>query len=230
MEGTHTFPSTYRMAASLLQSWCGLYIISAVFPNISSSKRMGNCAGQYSNCTDTQVGVQLQPPLPLDENVRQAAQKHLEQRYLELTPEQVSGPTHKAGHITRSIFINTSLWNEPAMAPTAVVPTLPEKRGAECGYQQLELGDEEQLARYPVLQAIRSGIKLDAESYTRGSYQTVPIVPGAYAFDLVVLCTVLCHPCCAYGHSFAPKSFSSTTLAHNSTQLHTMAASEASRY
>ena len=64
------------------------------------------------------------------------------------------------------------------MAPTAVVPTLPEKRGAPCGYQQLELGDEEQLARYPVLQAIRSGIKLDSESYTRGSFQTVPILPG----------------------------------------------------
>jgi hypothetical protein len=121
----------------------------------------------------------MQPPLPLPVEVTQAAQKHLERRYLTLTPEQVAGPTHQAAYLTRCIFIDTPLWEEPAMAPTAVVPTLPEKRGAPCGYQQLELGDEEQLARYPVLQAIRSGIKLDSESYTRGSYQTVPIVPGA---------------------------------------------------
>lgn len=74
--------------------------------------------------------------------------------------------------------MDTTLWTEPALAPTAVIPKLPEKRGASCGYEQLELGDEEQLARYPVLQAIRSGMKLDTESYSRGNYQTVPIVPG----------------------------------------------------
>ena len=74
--------------------------------------------------------------------------------------------------------MDTTLWTEPALAPTAVVPKLPEKRNASCGFEQLELGDEDQLARYPVLQAIRSGIKLDTESYTRGNYQTVPIVPG----------------------------------------------------
>lgn len=85
---------------------------------------------------------------------------------------------HRAAYPTRCFFVDTTLWTEPALAPTAVIPKLPESRGAACGYEQLELGDEEQLARYPVLQAIRSGIKLDTESYTRGNYQTVPIVPG----------------------------------------------------
>lgn len=120
----------------------------------------------------------MQPPLPHSKDVTTAASQYLRNEYVSLRADRVCGPVHRAAYPTRCFFVDTTLWTEPALAPTAVIPKLPEKRDAGCGYEQLELGDEEQLARYPVLQAIRSGMKLDTESYTRGNYQTVPIVPG----------------------------------------------------
>jgi hypothetical protein len=120
----------------------------------------------------------IQPELALEEDPSKAALDYLQKKYLDLTPESLCGPPHKIAHPNRCFFVDATLWTAPALAPTAVVPTLPHTSNAECGFQQLELGDEEQPARYPVVQAIRSGISLDTETYTRGSYHTVPIVPG----------------------------------------------------
>jgi hypothetical protein len=104
---------------------------------------------------------------------------YLSAKHLDVSPAFLCGPPHRAAHPARCFFVDPTLWTTPALAPTAVVPTLPESSAAESGFKQLELGDEEVIARYPVLQAVRSGISLDAQSYTRGSHTTIPIVPGA---------------------------------------------------
>lgn len=135
----------------------------------------------FSTCKQafTTLDRAVQPELALPKEPPTPALDHICNRYLRTTPEAICGSVAAAAHPTRCFFVDATLWTTPALAPTAVVPTLPASAAAECGYQQLELGDEEQLARYPVLQAMRSGISLDAESYTKGSYHTVPIVPGA---------------------------------------------------
>jgi hypothetical protein len=122
----------------------------------------------------------MQPDVILEEEPSTPALDYISERYSHNSPEAICGPVHKTAHPTRCFFLDASLWTTPALAPTAVVPTLPVSNTEECGFQQLELGDEEQLARYPVLQAMRSGISLDAESYTKGSYHTLPIVPGVH--------------------------------------------------
>ena len=121
----------------------------------------------------------MQTDLELEEDPATAPLRLLTAKHLDTSPAALCGPPHKVAHPNRCFFIDSTLWTAPALAPTAVVPTLPETSAGECGFRQLELGDEEQLARYPVLQALRSGISLDSESYTRGSYHTVPVVPGA---------------------------------------------------
>jgi hypothetical protein len=137
----------------------------------------------------------LQPDLVLEDDPAGAPLRHLVARHLDRSPAALCGPPHKAAHPNRCFFIDSTLWTTPALAPTALVPTLPEMASGECGFKQLELGDEEQLARYPVLQAIRSGISLDAEAYTRGSYHTLPVVPGAACGSSCyyrVLCACAC--------------------------------------
>jgi hypothetical protein len=120
----------------------------------------------------------VQPEIALKDDPAQAPLQHLLERHADTSPASLCGPPHKTAHPNRCFFVDTTLWTAPALAPTALVPTLPDTSTAECGFKQLELGDEEVLAQYPVLQAIRSGVSLDSEAYTRGSYHTLPVVPG----------------------------------------------------
>ena len=126
-----------------------------------------------------QCTAPVQPDVPLPTNPSQAPADYLVGKYADTSPASFCGPPQQTAHPNRCFFVDSTLWTEPSLPPTAVVPTLPQTSDGKAGFKEIDLDEEHELAKHPVLQALRAGVSLDAEAYTRGSYHTNPVVPGA---------------------------------------------------
>ena len=86
---------------SLHRSWCARYsdTLLVLLRMLSLLSWLPWWQAWHSSTSPTEA--RMQPPLPLTDEVTQAVQKHLERRYLALTPDQVGGPVHEACYLTR---------------------------------------------------------------------------------------------------------------------------------